>query len=189
MACKPLRTFMKLTVVTISQEFMLMIEKYPRLLVQHQADHIHALGWESLVRYIILLLDCFCDFMLLLNTTTIKLFNLEAWPGQSSCVGFWMCIKYWPTIVLQMEFYSTPSSLNGTSLVPSASLMFLSSDFPRNIISIWYCSLSYFKKNVGGSTQPGADWDDHGLQSWTCQSKSLSHLPWWGSDRLCQGDC
>ena len=81
MACKPLHAFMKLKVVTISQEFMLMIEKYPRLLVQHQADHIHALGWESLVRNIIYMispLDCFCGFMLLFNNTTIKLFNLGA---------------------------------------------------------------------------------------------------------------
>ena len=37
---------------TISQEFMLMVERYPRLLVQDQADHIHALGWEFLARYI-----------------------------------------------------------------------------------------------------------------------------------------
>jgi hypothetical protein len=50
---------------------MLMVERYPRLLVQDQADHIHALGWEFLARYIYINIyinktfDMFFGFMLL----------------------------------------------------------------------------------------------------------------------------
>ena len=66
------------------------------------------------------------------------------------CVGFSMFIKYLPTIVLQMEFCSTRSSLNGMSLICKCELEVFGTAFPRNLKPAWYSSLSYF---LGGSTQ------------------------------------
>lgn len=128
---------------TISQEFMLMVERYPRLLVQDQADHIHALGWEFLARY-------WYVFWFHVAMLPRRLHCLILVARPLCCVGFSMFIKYLPTIVLQMEFCSTRSSLNGMSLICKCELEVFGTAFPRNLKPAWYSSLSYF---LGGSNQ------------------------------------